>query len=67
MNARHQRFESGLDLADDWTFANLSSVGFRTYWGRQSGTYPEDFRRLVSEALERGATAAQHLSGPRRQ
>ena len=59
LNALHQRFESGLDLADDWNFANLSNAGFRTYWGRQSETYPEDFRRLVSEALQSGATAAQ--------
>ncbi len=58
LNALHQRFESGLDLADDWNFANLSNAGFRTYWGRQSETYPEDFRRIVSEALQRGATAA---------
>ncbi len=52
LSALHQRFESGLDLADDWAFATLSNAGFRTYWGRQSETYPEDFRRLVSEALE---------------
>ncbi len=58
LNALHQRFQSGLDLADDWTFANLSNAGFRTYWGRQSETYPEDFRWLVSEALQGGATAA---------
>ena len=59
LNAVHQRFESGLDLADDWTFANLRNAGFRTYWGRQSETYPADFRRLVSEALQRDATVAQ--------
>ena len=51
LNALHQRFESGLELGEEWNFANLTNAGFRTYWGRQSETYPEDFRRLVSEAL----------------
>ena len=50
LNALHQRFESGLDL-DEGNFVNLSNPGFRTYWGRQAETYPEDFRRLVSEAI----------------
>ncbi len=59
LNALHQRFESGLDLADEWNFANITNAGFRTYWSRQSDAYPEEFRRLVSEALQRGATAAQ--------
>lgn len=59
LNALHQRFESGLDVSGAWTFTNLNNPGFRAYWDRQSDTYPEEFRRLVSRALREDSAGAQ--------
>ena len=58
LNALYQRYESGLDITDDFHFANLQHPGFATYWARQSASYPDGFRRIVSQAIQGGGDEA---------
>jgi hypothetical protein len=56
VNAVHQRFQSGFDVADDLALL-MSQAGYRHYWERGSMAYPEEFRRLVVQSVERGPAA----------
>lgn len=53
VNAVHQRFRSGYDVADDCHLL-MKQAGYRHYWEHRSEAYPEDFRELVSQFIERG-------------
>jgi hypothetical protein len=57
VNAVHQRFRSGSDVADDLRFV-MAQAGYRHYWEHRSEAYPEDFRELVSRFIERGSISA---------
>lgn len=57
VNAVHQGFRSGLDMADDCRFL-MKQAGYRHYWDHRSDVYPEDFRELVSRFIGKGPRAA---------
>jgi hypothetical protein len=57
VNAVHQRFRTGSDVVDDSKFV-MAQAGYRHYWAHRSEAYPEDFRELVSQFIERCSPAA---------